>query len=464
MTPQQTLTPQQINSLPAMDLASGELRARLTGAVITGVKTMTTSLHRSYVADADPLPTPGLQRLLGVEDENLGVVEVVQVSLVPLGEITQVVARGEGEGYASVAAWREAHEDFWRSTGESGDGGSQKPGLGEDELIVVERFRWLPEHSLVPTPRPRRVGIVVTDDYPLAPDRDTDPLIAALQRLGIFAEPVIWHRWEPAPEYDLLVIRTPWDYPARAQAFLGWLERAQAQVRVLNSPELIRWNLDKVYLRELEAQGLASVPTSWADDDDALRRGLAEHGDGWVVIKPTISAGSFDTELLRADSAGAITLGERILARGLTVMIQPEVPELSEGREKALYFIDGHHTHTISKGALLARGGGLRGGTYLEDPQLVQASADEVSFGERALAAAARATATKTTETELPLYGRIDLVRSAEHGTVLLEAELFEPALNLHRAPWAADELARAIDHRLAVGAESPSGRGRAIS
>ncbi|PRZ15234.1 ASCH domain-containing protein [Nesterenkonia sandarakina] len=448
------MTPAQIDALPPMDLASGELRARLTSAVIAGVKTMTTSLHRTYLAEDEPLATPGLQRLLGVQEESLGVVEVLEVTLVPLGEITQEVARGEGEGYASVAAWREVHEDFWHSTGEIGAadpdagessaGGPQETALDDDELIVVERFRWLPEHSLISAPRPRRVGIVVTDDYSKAPDRDTDPLIAELQRLSISAEPVIWHRWDPAPEYDLLVVRTPWDYSSRTEEFLIWLDRAQEQVRVLNSPELIRWNLDKVYLRELDARGLASVPTDWADDVAALRRGLAGHGDDWVVIKPTISAGAFDTGLLRADSTAALALGERILARGLTVMIQPEIPELSEGREKALYFIDGHHTHSISKGALLARGGGLRGGTYLEDPQLVHAAAGEVSFGEQVLQAAALAT-----ETLLPLYGRIDLVESAEYGTVLLEAELFEPALNLHRAPWAAQELARAIDRRL---------------
>lgn len=444
------MTPELIDALPPMELAFGELRAQLTAAVIAGVKTMTTSLHRSYLAEEEPLPVTGLQRLLGVEDESLGVVEVESVTLVPSGEITQEVARGEGEGYASVAAWRESHEHFWRSVGEIGDGESPGPGLAEDELIVVERFRWLPEHSLIRAPRPRRVGIVVTDDYSKAPDRDTDPLIAELQRLGVAAEPVIWHRWEPAPEYDLLVIRTPWDYSLRAAEFLGWLDRAQAQVRVLNSPELIRWNLDKVYLRELEAQGLAGVPTQWADDGSGLRRGLARHGPEWAVIKPTISAGAFDTGLLRADSAAAIALGERILARGLTVMIQPEIPELSEGREKALYFIDGHHTHTISKGALLARGGGLRGGSYLEDPRLVEASVAEVGFGERTLAAAARVTGT-----EMPLYGRIDLVQTAEHGTVLLEAELFEPALNLHRAPWAAGDLARAIERRLGADAEA---------
>lgn len=433
------MTPDEIHALPAMELGDSELRTMLTTAVIAGVKTMTTSLHRSYLTESEPLPVPGLQRLLGHGDESLGVVEVLEVTLVPLGEITLEISRGEGEGFDSVEAWREAHERFWRGTGELSE-----ERWDEQDIIVVERFRWLPEHALVPTLERRRVGIVVTDDYSEAPDRDTAPLIAQLQLLGIVAEPVVWHEWTPRPEYDLLVIRTPWNYSSRAEEFLRWLDRAEEQVRVLNSPALIRWNLDKVYLRELEAEGIAAVPTHWADDDAALRHGLAAHAEGWVVIKPTISAGSFDTGLLRADSAAALALGERILARGLTVMIQPEIPELSQGREKALYFIDGRHTHSIAKGALLARGGGLRGGSYQEDPQLVEASAAEVDFGERVLAAAGR-----RTETPIPLYGRVDLVDSAEFGTVLLEAELFEPALNLHLAPAAALALARSIESRL---------------
>jgi len=423
-----------------MELGDDALRSALNAAVMSGVKTVTTSLHRSYVAGSEALPVPGFQRLVGLGDESLGVVEVVEVAVLPVHEVTQEIARGEGEGFASVAEWRQAHESFWRHVGEIGE-----EGLQEQELIIVERFRWLGEHALIPTPVPRRVGIVVTDDYSEAPDRDTDPLIAELQLLGIAAEPVIWHEWSPRAEYDLLVIRTPWNYSSRTSEFLTWLHDAQALIPVLNSPELIRWNLDKVYMRELQAEGIAIVPTQWVKDDDALHHALTSHRDQWVVIKPTISAGAFDTGLLRADSAAAFALGQRILARGLTVMIQPEIPELSEGREKALYFIDGHHTHTISKGALLARGGGLRGGSYQEDPQLVEASAAEVHFGESVLAASAR-----LTETAMPLYGRIDLVDSAEFGTVLLEAELFEPALNLHLAAAAAQALAESIESRLA--------------
>lgn len=121
-------------------------------------------------------------------------------------------------------------------------------------------------------------------------------------------------------------------------------------------------------------------------------------------------------------------------------MLQPEVPELSAGQEKAVYTLDGRFTHAVAKGALLARGGGLRGGTYQEDPRLVAVSDAERAFAERVLAAVAEATGLAT-----PLYGRIDMVDSAEHGLALLEAELLEPTYNLHLAPEVTELFADAI-------------------
>ena len=39
------------------------------------------------------------------------------------------LALDEGEGFRSVAEWREAHEEFWRRT------------VDDDTQVVVERFR-----------------------------------------------------------------------------------------------------------------------------------------------------------------------------------------------------------------------------------------------------------------------------------------------------------------------------------
>lgn len=290
------------------------------------------------------------------------------------------------------------------------------------------------------------VGVVVTDEYlPGVQDPDTEVLLPALRAAGMRATPVVWHAHAPGVgDYDLLVLRSPWDYPWREDEFRAWLHETHRHVPVLNTPALVDWNLDKVYLRDLEAHGVTTVPTQWAETESQLHAALAGRDDDWIVVKPTVSAGALHTGLLQASSDDARRLGEQILAAGRTVMIQPEVPELSAGAEKALYFIDGQHTHTISKGAILARGGGLAGGEYSEDPQPVEATAAEAAFAHHVMVAIDAASPTRA-----PLYARVDLVTTAEHGIVLLEAELFEPVLNLHKVPEAATALAAAISRRV---------------
>ncbi|CAN7375863.1 hypothetical protein LJR045_002260 [Microbacterium sp. LjRoot45] len=286
-----------------------------------------------------------------------------------------------------------------------------------------------------------RIGIVVTDSYSAEdPDHDTPLLLRALRERGVDAESVVWHRGDDPAAYDLLVIRSPWDYPERAPEFAAWLDRAERATRVLNPPSVVRWNLDKSYLRDLEAEGIRTVPTVYATTVTQAREDLAARGHDRVVVKPTVSAGARDTGLYDASDPAALALAERIIAAGGVAMIQPEIAELTAGAERALYLFDGHFSHAIAKGALLAHGGGLIGGVYVEHPEPVETSDVERAFAGDVLAAVARITGAG-----LPLYARVDTVASEEHGLVVLEAELIEPALNLHVAPDATAIVADAI-------------------
>lgn len=290
-----------------------------------------------------------------------------------------------------------------------------------------------------------RIGIVVTDVFAYLesdPDMDTPILVEALRERGVEADAVIWHSdtWS-ASDYDLLVLRSPWDYPERPAEFHDWFTRVSAQTRVVNSLRTVEWNLDKQYLGELERAGVAVVPTQYCASVDEVRAALERYDrDAGVVVKPTVSAGARDTGLFHAGDSGAFELGERIVGRGGIAMIQPEIAELSEGREKALYVIEGTFTHAIAKGALLERGGGFLGGEYVENPVVVAATDAEVSFAAEVL----RPVQSVTGEA-LPLYARVDTVESAEFGLVVLEVELVEPALNLHVASHATTAVVDAI-------------------
>jgi uncharacterized protein YhfF len=126
-----------------MELGSGELRDELVAAVLSGQKTVTSSLHASYLVADEPLPTPGRCHLLDRDDRPIGVVEVTRVEVLRLADVDDTVAHGEGEGYADATAWRRSHEAFWRESGAVAQAEAALPGwhLDDDALVVVETFR-----------------------------------------------------------------------------------------------------------------------------------------------------------------------------------------------------------------------------------------------------------------------------------------------------------------------------------
>src|SRR5699024_5019293 len=167
-----------------------------------------------------------------------------------------------------------------------------------------------------------RIGLVIAapDRFPAADTlQDAVPLCAALRRRGATCRAVDWADAEVDwRDFDLAVLRSTWDYSQRPREFDGWLERAGAQTRILNEPDLVRCNIDKRYLRELEEAGIAVVPTSYHDDEQSLARALGaaagpaaegselrpdgdEGAEPHVVLKPTVGAGAQLAGLLRPD-------------------------------------------------------------------------------------------------------------------------------------------------------------------
>ena len=112
-------------------------------------------------------------------------------------------------------------------------------------------------------------------------DYDLPLLIAAAAERGIAAEVAIWDdpsvNWSA---YDSVIVRSCWDYITRLDEFLAWTASVP---RLHNSHEVIRWNTDKIYLRELKAAGVPIIETHWNITSD---HDLSTHEE-WVV-KPTV--------------------------------------------------------------------------------------------------------------------------------------------------------------------------------
>jgi len=87
---------------------------------------------------------------------------------------------------------------------------------------------------------------------------DEKLLTKSLRDLGFDAQPLIWDEpGQPLGEVAGVVIRSCWDYHKKSGEFLAWLNRLETTgVKVLNAPTVLRWNLDKIYLRELAERGV----------------------------------------------------------------------------------------------------------------------------------------------------------------------------------------------------------------
>ncbi|MER6910350.1 ASCH domain-containing protein [Streptomyces sp. NPDC000594] len=130
-------------SLPRSEFAfPGPLRDRLVAAILDGSKTATTSLLIEYEREREPLPEAGDRSVvIDSEDCPVAVIEVTAVRVVPLGEVGLDHAVAEGEGFATVAGWRTAHETFWHGEGIREALGD--PGFTVDDTtaVVLEHFQ-----------------------------------------------------------------------------------------------------------------------------------------------------------------------------------------------------------------------------------------------------------------------------------------------------------------------------------
>jgi hypothetical protein len=244
-------------------------------------------------------------------------------------------------------------------------------------------------------------------------------------------------------------MRSPWDYPQRIDEFLAWLDSLPAG-RVLNPPALIRWNLDKRYLLDLEAHGVSIVPTVVASSLSEVRA-AADRIGGRIVTKPNIGAGSWATHITSADDPKLPEYAAEVLDAGKLVLVEPEVPQITAGGEHGLLFFDGEYSHAITKGPILAEDGGYLGGEYSEDITPAMPSEAEIELAwrcSRAIATIAAERGWALGANTTPLYARYDIVTGNDRPMVI-EAELFEPSYFVESAPGIVERVVDVMVGRL---------------
>ena len=253
--------------------------------------------------------------------------------------------------------------------------------------------------------------------------------------LGDSAAFIDWTKADDFSGFDLVTPLLAWGYPRDCPRWFALLDRLEAEkIRVSNPVSILRWNSDKAYLAELDAAGIASVPTilSLLLDRVALEDARKTFNVETLVVKPPISGGADGTfRLERDDIVPASVAGQRM-------MIQPYLPNIAEEGEYSLFYFAGVFSHSILKRP--AKGDFRVQEQYGGQEEAVTAPEDALTLAQRALTATSEITKTGTLA-----YARVDILRDGDGVFRLMELELIEPSLFLRFAPDAGAAFAKAL-------------------
>lgn len=280
------------------------------------------------------------------------------------------------------------------------------------------------------------IALATCRDLP-EPDPDAVPLLQALTGAGFSAALGAWDD----PDFDwsrarLTLLRSTWNYPRHAEAFLAWAERVAATSSLWNPIAAVRWNVHKSYLLDLEARGIPVAPTVLVRKGEATPLAEIATRGGWdtVVVKPAVSAASFRTERFRASELAAGEAHLRSLASERDALVQGYLPSVEGYGERALIWVEGKVTHAVRKTPRFS-------GEHEAVSSSVPIGPAEEALASRIVDAA-----------RLPLlYARIDMAPGPEGSPVLMELELIEPSLFFLQGPEALERLVAGLSRRLAA-------------
>ncbi|MBW3468427.1 ATP-grasp domain-containing protein [Arthrospiribacter ruber] len=271
------------------------------------------------------------------------------------------------------------------------------------------------------------------------PDEDLI-LSEILNELNVSFEFEIWSdtsvNWS---KYELILVKSPWDYFDRYAEFLLWCDViSQLGIPVWNPIEVIKWNSDKRYLHEIQEKGFPIVPTRFLEKGSKLDllKAFEEFDADQLIFKPSVSGGAKNTIKISRDDWKNKKASLTGLLAEEAYLLQPFLKEVAEIGEYSYLYFDGKFSHAILK---KAKKGDFRvqhffGGSIEE----VKPNPEELEYFDKLLQAFAKDC----------LYARVDGVWT-EGVFYLMELELIEPYLFLFLSDTARENYKSALKKRL---------------
>lgn len=258
----------------------------------------------------------------------------------------------------------------------------------------------------------------------------------AIHNLGMKVSRKSWDD----PHFDwsstrFVIFRTTWDYFDRYPEFSEWLDQVSKKTTLLNSERLIRWNIDKHYMQDLQRKGVHICETYFVEkgESSSLSKLVAQYKLHHFVLKPCISGGSRHTYKIHPENIQDYEAVFKQLISEEAMMLQPFQQNIVDRGEISIMVMNGKYTHAILK---VAKEGDFRvqddfgGSVYDYTP-----SQEEIDYAENAVKSCI----------EMPIYARVDVFLDNQNKLALAELELIEPELWFRNHPEAAVALAQGI-------------------
>lgn len=264
-------------------------------------------------------------------------------------------------------------------------------------------------------------------------DIETAPIQDALTQLGITSETTPWYEERDWAKYELIVVRSPWDYYWHLDDFLAWTN-SMREYPLLNTSKTILWNINKHYLEELSKAGIPTVDTQFLKPQETVTL-----PDIDFVVKPVISEGALNTARYRADQKSAASEHiEKLHADNIELMIQPYMTNVDQNGERSLLFYNKKLDHSSLKQAVLKAGEPFDVERESHpDPVPYQPTKEELDLAHTTLEA--------IPFNDPLLYARVDIALGENGDPILMELELLDPVLFLAQSEGSAHRYAQAI-------------------
>jgi len=206
-------------------------------------------------------------------------------------------------------------------------------------------------------------------------------------------------------------------------------------VHFINPIELVLWNLDKHYLKDL-AEHQINIPETIfveAKEETSLIELFERTGWDKAILKPAISGTTRHTYTLRPDLLNNYEEQFQQLIANEVMLLQKFQNSIFDRGEISLIFFAGKYSHAVLK---MVRPGDFRvqkdfGGSI----QSYEPIKKEILLSTKCLGLCP----------SMPVYATVDIINDNHGQPAVAELELIEPELWFRLKPKAANEMAVAI-------------------